>query len=78
MPNLKDGVDLPDILQYAPWWRKGDPGPDWPWIVQDISVEARVQLVVSQLEYEQEVVVAQQKAIQRNIAILKDAGKKAR
>jgi hypothetical protein len=33
-----------------------------------------VQLVVSQLEYEKEVVAAQSKAIDRNITILKGAG----
>jgi hypothetical protein len=38
--------------------------------VEEISAEARIQLVVSQLEYEKEVVAAQIKAIDRNIAIL--------
>ena len=65
---------LPEILSYLPWWRKGDPGPDWPWIIEDISAEARVQLVVSQLQYEKEVVTAQANAIDRNIAILTAAG----
>jgi len=72
MPDPK--VELPESLIYNPIWRKGDPGPDWPWIFEDISFEAKVQLVVSQLEYEKEVVVAQSKAIDRNIAILKGAG----
>ena len=72
MPKPKE--ELPESLIYNPWWRKGDPGPDWPWIIDDISSEARVQLVVSQLEYEKEVVAAQSKAIDRNIAILKGAG----
>jgi len=66
--------ELAEVLNYIPWWRKGDPGPDWPWIVEEISAEARVQLVVSQLEYEKEVVAAQSKAIERNIGILKGAG----
>ena len=65
---------LPEILSYLPWWRRGDPGPDWPWIIEDISAEARVQLVVSQLQYEKEVVTAQANAIDRNIAILTAAG----
>ena len=64
---------LAEQLAYIPWWRKGDPGPDWPWILEDISAEARVQLAVSQLEYQKEMVVAQSKAIDRNIAILKAA-----
>ena len=72
MPNLKE--ELPDLLRFIPWWRKGDPGPDWPWIIEDISAEARVQLVVSQLQYEKEVVTAQANAIDRNIAILTAAG----
>jgi hypothetical protein len=76
MPNLKE--ELPDLLRFIPWWRKGDPGPDWPWIVEEISAEARIQLVVSQLEYQREVVAAQSKAIDRNIAILKQAGAKGR
>lgn len=66
--------ELAEVLNYIPWWRKGDPGPDWPWIVEEISPEARVQLVVSQLEYEKEVVAAQSKAIERNISILKGVG----
>jgi len=74
MPHPKE--ELPESLRFIPWWRKGDPGPDWPWIVEEISLEARLQLVVSQLEYEREVVAAQSKAIDRNIAILKEAGKK--
>jgi hypothetical protein len=74
MPNPKE--ELPELLRYIPWWRKGDPGPDWPWIVEEISPEARVQLVVSQLEYEKEVVAAQSKAIDRNIAILKESVKR--
>lgn len=72
MPNGKD--NLPEALSYIPWWRKGDPGPDWPWILEDISAEVRVQLVVSQLEYEKQVVSAQSAAIDRNIAILKAGG----
>jgi len=76
MANLKE--ELPDALRFIPWWRKGDPGPDWPWIVEEISPEARVQLVVSQLEYEKEVVAAQSKAIDRNIAILRQAAVKQR
>lgn len=72
LPNPKDA--LPEILSYLPWWRKGDPGSDWPWIIEDISAEARVQLVVSQLQYEREVVTAQANAIDRNIAILTAAG----
>jgi len=72
MGQAKD--PLAEQLAYLPWWRKGDPGPDWPWILEDISAEARVQLVVSQLEYEKELVAAQSKAIDRNIAILKAAG----
>ena len=68
--------ELPESLIYDPWWRKGDPGPDWPWIFQEIGVEAKVQLVVSQLEYQKEVMAAQTKAIDRNIAILKGAGKR--
>ena len=74
MANPKE--ELPDLLRFIPWWRKGDPGPDWPWIVEEISAEARIQLVVSQLEYEREVVAAQGKAIERNIGILKQAGAK--
>ena len=75
MPKGKE--ELPEILSYIPWWRKGDPGPDWPWIFQEISAEAQVQLVVSQLQYEKEMVAAQAKAIDRNIAILNAAaGKK--
>lgn len=74
MPNPKE--ELPEVLKYIPWWRKGDPGPDWPWIFEEISLEARVQLVVSQLEYEKEVVAAQTKALDRNIGILREAGKK--
>jgi hypothetical protein len=65
--------ELPEILNYIPWWRKGDPGPDWPWVVEEIGPEARVQLVVSQLEYEKEMVAAQAKAIERNIGILRGA-----
>jgi hypothetical protein len=76
MPNPKG--DLPEILQYVPWWRKADPGPDWPWIFQELGPEVQVQLVVSQLEYEKEVVNAQSKAIDRNIAILKASGAKGR
>ena len=76
MPNPKD--ELPGILRYEPWWRKADPGPDWPWIFQELTHEAQVQLVVSQLEYEKEVVAAQSKAIDRNIAILKASGGKTR
>lgn len=76
MQNPKE--ELPDILRLIPWWRKGDPGPDWPWIVEEISHEARVQMVVSQLEYQKEVVAAQAKAIDRNIAILKEASAKKR
>ena len=72
MPNAND--NLPELLSYIPWWRKGDPGPDWPWIVEEISAEARVQLVVSQLEYMKQVAAAQSAAIDRNIAILKAAG----
>jgi hypothetical protein len=72
--NPKD--ELPDPLKYVPIWRKGDPGPDWPWIIDEISLEARLQLVVSQLEYEKEVVTAQSKALDRNIAILKGAANK--
>jgi hypothetical protein len=71
MPNPK--AELPEALNYIPWWRKGDPGPDWPWIFEEISHEVQVQLVVSQLEYQKEVVAAQSKAIDRNIAILKGA-----
>lgn len=78
MQNPREIGELPEILRYLPLWRKGDPGPDWPWIVQEISPEVRVQLVVSQLEYEREVVAAQAKAIDRNIAILKEAGAKKR
>ncbi len=76
MANTK--AELPDSLIYNPWWRKGDPGPDWPWIIEEIGLEAKVQLVVSQLEYEREVVAAQSKAIDRNIAILKGAGAQKR
>ena len=78
MPNPRELAELPEVLRYLPWWRKGDPGPDWPWIVQEIGPEVRVRLVVSQLEYEREVGVAQVKAIERNIAILKEAGAKQR
>ncbi len=76
MPNPK--AELPESLAYIPWWRKGDPGPDWPWIFEEVSFEVQVQLVVSQLEYQREVVAAQSKAIDRNIAILKGAGAKKR
>lgn len=72
MPNAKR-EDFAEILYNLPWWRKGDPGPDWPWIIEEISQEARVELVVSQLEYQREVVAAQSKAIERNIAILNRA-----
>jgi hypothetical protein len=75
MPNGKDA--LPEVLASIPWWRKGDPGPDWPWIMEEISQESRVALVVSQLQYEKEVVAAQSAAIDRNIAILKAAGANA-
>ena len=76
---MADGKDtLPEILSYIPWWRKGDPGPDWPWIIEEISAEARVELVVSQLQYQKEVVAAQSKAIDRNIAILSGHGGGAR
>jgi hypothetical protein len=74
MPNPKEFAGLPEILSYIPPWRKGDPGPDWPWIIQEVDPEIRVQLVVSQLEYEKEVVAAQARAIDRNIAILKGTG----
>jgi hypothetical protein len=74
MPSGKE--DLPELLRYIPWWRKGDPGPDWPWIIEEVSAEARVQLVVSQLEFEKEVAAAQTKAIERNIAILKGGAAK--
>lgn len=76
MPNPK--AELPEPLAYIPWWRKGDPGPDWPWIFEEISQEVQVQLVVSQLEYQKDVVAAQSKAIDRNIAILKGAAAKKR
>jgi hypothetical protein len=62
--------ELPELLRYIPWWRKGDPGPDWPWVIQEISPEARVQLVISQLQYENDVAQAATKAIERNIKIL--------
>ena len=65
---------LPEALNFIPWWRKGDPGPDWPWIFEELNPAARVELVVSQLQYEKEVLAAQTKAIDRNIAILSKAG----
>lgn len=76
MADFKE--ELPDILRLLPWWRKADPGPDWPWVIQEVSHEHRVQLVVSQLEYQKEVAAAQTKAIERNIAILKQAAGKQR
>jgi hypothetical protein len=72
MANPKD---LPDQLQYIPLWRKGDPGPDWPWILRELSAEVQIQLVVSQLQYEGEVAAAAAKAIQRNITIVSAAKK---
>ena len=78
MPNPKDV--LPEPLAYIPWWRKGDPGPDWPGVWEEISLEARLQFMVSDLQYEKEVLTAQvaarTKAIDRNIAILSGAGAK--
>ncbi len=65
--------DLTEIIYNLPWWRKADPGPDWPWIIEEVSQEVRVELVVSQLEYQREVTAAQGKAIERNIAILNRA-----
>ena len=71
--------ELPELLRYIPWWRKGDPGPEWWWtILEEISIDVRVKLVVSQLEYEKDVISAHSKAIDRNIAILRDAGAKQR
>ncbi len=71
MPIEKaDELSLPEALRYVPVWRKGDPGPGWPWIIGEVSAEARVQLVISQLQFEKEVTAAQLKAIDRNITIL--------
>jgi hypothetical protein len=72
MPDFKD---LPELLQYIPWWGgRGpgipDPGPWVQWITEEVGGEARVQLLVSQLQFEKEVIAARTKAIDRNIAIL--------
>ncbi|MGH7836964.1 MAG: hypothetical protein ACREQC_03970 [Candidatus Binataceae bacterium] len=72
MPNPKEL--LPEPLIYIPWWRKGDPGPDWPGVWEEISLEARVQHMVIELNYEKEVMAAQvaarAKAIDAHIAAL--------
>lgn len=68
MPNPRE--ELPDVLKYIPDWRKGDPGPDWTWVIHvlpEMKPEARARLVVSQLQYEKEVAQAQINAIDRNI-----------
>ena len=72
MPN---GNDLPEALSYIPWWRKGDPGPDWPWLLREISAEAKVQLAVSQMEYEKDMAAAYSKVMDRNMAILKSSNR---
>jgi hypothetical protein len=63
--------ELLELIQFNPIWRKGDPGPDWPWIFQELGSEVQVELVLSQLQYQKEVAAAQSTAIDRNIAILK-------
>jgi hypothetical protein len=69
--------ELPQLLSFIPWWRKGDPVPDWNWIkvIQEVSRETRIQLVISQLQYENDVAQAASNAIERNIKIL-TAGRK--
>jgi len=71
---MANGNDLPEALHYIPWWRKGDPGPDWPWLLKDISAEAKVQLAVSQMQFEKDLAAAHSNIMDRNIAILKSAG----
>lgn len=73
MANPKE--ELPEVLRYIPWWRKGDPGPDWPWFIREINAEAAIQLAVSQLHYENDVAQATIKANERNIKILTAAKK---
>jgi hypothetical protein len=72
---MPDAKDLPEVLQYIPWvGGRGpihpDPGPWVQWLSEEVSSEARVQLIVSELQFEKEVIAARSKAIDRNIAIL--------
>jgi hypothetical protein len=83
---MPKGEELPEVLSYIPWWRKGDPGPEWvSRIIEEISAEQRVELVVHELQYEKELLelgkqalAARTKAIDLHIATFNAAaGKKS-
>ena len=65
--------ELPDVLRYGPWrFPQYDPGP--PWWFDVLGREQQVEVVVSHLQLEKEVLAAQVKAIDRQIAILSRKG----
>jgi hypothetical protein len=61
--------ELPEVLKYGPLrWPQYDPGP--PWWFEVVSKEIQVELVLSQLQLEKEVLASQSKAIDRQIQAL--------
>jgi hypothetical protein len=61
--------ELVDILKYGPTrFPIYDPGP--PWWFEVVSKEAQIEVVASQLQLEKEILGAQVKAIDRQIALL--------
>jgi len=73
MPGPQQPQNLPDILHYGPWrFPQYDPGP--PWWFDVLERAQQVEVVVSHLQLEKEVMAAQVKAIDRQIAILSRKG----
>ncbi len=68
MPNPKR-EELVDALKYGPTrFPIYDPGP--PWWFDTLSKEVQVEVVTSQLQLEKEILAAQSKAIDRQLALL--------
>jgi hypothetical protein len=61
--------ELADILRYGPTrFPIYDPGP--PWWFDVVSKEVQLEVVASQLQLEKEILAAQAKALDRQIALL--------
>jgi hypothetical protein len=59
--------ELASSLLYRPWFIP-DPGP--PWWFETVSKEIQTEVIASQLQAEKEILTAQAKAIDRQLAII--------